>query len=337
MSKYPYQYRLNQSHRQLLQASLLRGEPMQKAWEAWQDSVDLDAIDNLSYAILPQLYQNLVAQGLESRDLPRLKGIYRRNWYANQLAIKSLKTILLDLAELQIEVIVIGDSADLENCDRCRPISSLQLLVNGDRLDMTLQYLQKSSQEHKWQLIRTNNQFIELRNTNQRSPNLPLYLHSHLFTENFEALALQHLQITNNWQNGAAWQLSPTDRLLHECDRVFFAHQSLYPVKYPQIISIAEAFLTIRHQSIDWTRLFAQAQQYQMVTPVRNMMQTLQNLLLLELSDSVMYELSQIPIAKSEKSKYPVLKGDRLAFIRSRLSPLVKLLRSVVKKIQKIT
>ena len=140
---------------------------------------------------------------------------------------------------------------------------------------------------------------------------------------------MQHLQITNNWQNGAAWQLSPTDRLLHECDRVFFAHQSLYPVKYPQIISIAEAFLTIRHQSIDWARLFAQAQQYQMVTPVRNMLHTLQNLLLLELPDSVISELSQIPIAKSEKYKYPVLKGDRWALIRSRLAPLVRIWRTL--------
>jgi hypothetical protein len=273
------------------------------------------------------------------RDLPRLRGIYRRTWYANQLAIKLLKEILSSLGEVKVEAIIIGDAANLDKFYGDRPISSLQLLVHAEHFEIAIQKLQGLG----WIIVRSaNQQFIELRGSSERSPTLPLYIQSHLFNHS-QAEADRDRdpqgwkEAKNSWQNGLAWQLSPTDHLLHECDRVFFAQRSLYPVKYPQIISIAEAFLTIRHQTIDWKRLITQAQRYQMVTPVRNMLCTLQNLLLLDLPDWVISELSQIPIAKSEKYKYPVLKGDRLAVIRSRLSPLLKLLRSVVKKTENIT
>ena len=341
MSKYPYQYRLKRSHRQLLQASLLSGTVAEDAWDQWQGSINLDFVDDVSHQVLPQLYQNLTKQGLDGRDLPRLRGIYRRTWYANQLALKLLKEILSSLREVKTEAIIIGDAAKVDKLhgDRCSPISSLQMLVDADHFEVAIPKLQRLGWVIRRSVPDCNQQFIEMYDSGERSLNLPLYIQSYLFN-NSQAEADQNLdahvwkEAKNNWQNGLAWQLSPTDHLLHECDRVFFALRSLNPVKYPQIISIAEAFLTIRDQSIDWARLFAQAQQYQMVTPVRNMLQTLQNLLLLELPDSVISELSQIPIAKSEKYKYPVLKGDRLAFIRSRLAPLVRPLRSVVRKLK---
>jgi hypothetical protein len=337
-----YQYRLKRSHIQLLQASLLSGNMAEDAWDKWQSSVNLDFVDNLSHQLLPQLYQNLTEQGLGGRYLPRLRGIYRRTWYANQLAIKLLKEILSSLGEVKVEAIIIGDAANLDKFygDRCHPISSLQLLVHAEHFEVAIQKLQGLG----WVIARSipnfnqsNQLFIELHDSSERSLTLPLYIQSHLFNHS-QAEADRDPQgwkeAKNSWQNGLAWQLSPTDHLLHECDRVFFAKRSLYPVKYPQIISIAEAFLTIRHQSIDWKRLITQAQCYQMITPVRNMLCTLQDLLLLDLPDWVISELSQIPIANSEKSKYPVLKGDRLAFIRSRLSPLVRLLRSIVRKLK---
>ncbi|MFM5969685.1 MAG: hypothetical protein ACKO9X_03730 [Dolichospermum sp.] len=76
---------------------------MLTAWQDWRDSVDIETLDASSYSLLPQLYQNLLAHGVDDTEMSRLKGIYRRNWYANQLKLKSLKAILSSLKDIGIE------------------------------------------------------------------------------------------------------------------------------------------------------------------------------------------------------------------------------------------
>ncbi|MHC5833634.1 MAG: nucleotidyltransferase family protein, partial [Nostoc sp.] len=83
-------YRPTPAQELLLQASLLKEKAALTAWEQWRSSVDIEVLDAESYVLLPQLYQNLLAHGVEDPHMARLKGIYRRNWCANQLQIKAL-------------------------------------------------------------------------------------------------------------------------------------------------------------------------------------------------------------------------------------------------------
>jgi len=72
---------------QLLQAALQNQSEALTAFAAWQGTVDIDDLPPGQFELLPLLYRNMQRAGLEEHPwLPRLKGIYRRAWYANQLA-----------------------------------------------------------------------------------------------------------------------------------------------------------------------------------------------------------------------------------------------------------
>ncbi len=318
-------YRLEPVQKQLLQAALLEGEAALTAWEQWQSSVDIEVLDSDSYALLPQLYQNLLAHNVEDFHMARLKGIYRRNWYANQLKLKSLKGILSDLNDVGIKAIVLGDagfcseegtaSNQLENY---RPISSFHLLVHGDRLEKTTQRL-KELNWHTHDVL--TQQFIQFQNDQKQS----LYLQGHLFWA-----IPQDYTDEQVWQNATAdWRLSPTDQFLDGCARMFFRQRSR------QINGIADAFLLIRKSGndFDWMRLITQAQRYQMILPVRNMLTLLHQVLQVSVPSWVLPALLQMPIAQMEWLNYQVLAGDKRSRVRAILAQGIRPLNHLETKL----
>ncbi|HSR18731.1 MAG TPA: hypothetical protein VLM39_11630, partial [Ignavibacteriaceae bacterium] len=69
----------------LLKASLFEGDKFIYAWEKWKSCVNFEQIDPGSYRLLPLLYQNLVKHEIKDPLTERLKGIYRRTWFENQI------------------------------------------------------------------------------------------------------------------------------------------------------------------------------------------------------------------------------------------------------------
>ncbi|MFY9587371.1 MAG: hypothetical protein WAT66_07955, partial [Actinomycetota bacterium] len=80
-------------------------------WEKLARVMDLDRLEEGSFALMPQLYRRLVGLGIDAPELPRLKGIYRRSWYGNQMLLERAATLLRALAEHGIEPLVVGDAA----------------------------------------------------------------------------------------------------------------------------------------------------------------------------------------------------------------------------------
>ena len=322
-------YRLELSHKQLLKATLLKEQAMLTAWQDWRNSVDIETLDASSYSLLPQLYQNLLAHGVDDTEMSRLKGIYRRNWYANQLKLKSLKAILSSLKDIGIEAIVLGDAAwggiGKNKIENYRSISSFHLLVDGNYLETAIEHLISLN----WHSVDgTSQQFRELRNNCDSSLNLPLYLQGHLFwaiPQDYTDGQVWHYA-TADWSNEAGWHLSPTDQFLDGCARMFF-RQRLPKSSNPQIHRIADAFLLIANlPNNDWIRLITQAQRYQMILPVQNMLRLLQQLFAVELPTWVWPALWQMPIANMEWLKYRVLSGDRRSLMRSTIVQSLQLL-----------
>ncbi|MDB9372546.1 nucleotidyltransferase family protein [Nodularia sphaerocarpa] len=320
-------YRLKLSHKQLLKATLLKEQAMLTAWQDWRDSVDIETLDHSSYSLLPQLYQNLLAHKVDNADMARLKGIYRRHWYANQLKLKSLTAILSSLKDIGIEAIVLGDAAwggiGKNQIENYRPISSFHLLLDGNYLETAIEHL-RSLNWHS--LDGSTQQFRELRN-NCDSLNLRLYLQEHLFwaiPQDYTDGQVWHYA-TADWSHEAGWRLSATDQFLDGCARMFFRQQP--KSSNPQIHRIADALVLIANlENNDWIRLITQAQRYQMILPVRNMLQLLQQLFSVELPTWVLPALWQMPIANTEWLKYRVLDGDRRSLMRSTIVQSLQLL-----------
>ncbi|MBE9201572.1 MULTISPECIES: nucleotidyltransferase family protein [unclassified Nodularia (in: cyanobacteria)] len=322
-------YRLKLSHKQLLKATLLKEQAMLTAWQDWRDSVDIETLDSSSYLLLPQLYQNLLAHGVDDADMARLKGIYRRHWYANQLQLKSLTAILSSLKDIGIEAIVLGDATwggiGKNQIENYRPISSFHLLLDGNCLDTAIEHLLSLN----WHSVDgSKQQFKELRHNCDSSLNLRLYLQEHLFwaiPQDYTDGQVWHYA-TADWSSEAGWRLSATDQFLDGCARMFFRQRT--KSSNPQIHRIADAFLLIANlPNNDWIRLITQAQRYQMILPVRNMLQLLQQLVSVELPSWVLPALWQMPIANTEWVKYRVLDGDRRSMIRSMIVQSLELLK----------
>lgn len=319
-------YRVSPSQELLLQVLFLDKEAALTAWKQWQSMVDIEVLDPQSYLLLPQMYQNLLAHDVKDADMARLKGIYRRSWYANQLQIKQLKTLLSHLKNADIDAIVLGDAAFCDyhldelqarkpdHIESYRPLSSFHLLVHADHLEKAIQKLA----DLNWQTLTSDQDvggsFIHLQDGQQHS----LYLQTHLFWANPQDYTDQQVwgAATQNWSNQLGWRLSPTDQFLDSAARMFFKSRS------HQIYGIADVMMLIqnRRDDLDWIRLVMQAQRYQLILPVRNMLILLQQMFQISVPEWVLPTLDQMPIAEAEWLKYQVLAGDPRALRRSAIA-----------------
>ena len=73
-------------HELLLQAGLASEERAREAWARARPDLDLPALEAGCFDVLPILYRRLRDWGEDDRTIrSRLKGTYRKIWYANQL------------------------------------------------------------------------------------------------------------------------------------------------------------------------------------------------------------------------------------------------------------
>lgn len=318
-------YQLSPDRELLLQAALGDDSTVLTAWERWQSSVDIEVLDSHSYQLLPQLYQNLLAHGVEHPHMARLKGIYRRNWCANRLQIAALNRLLSDLKDIGIEAIVLGEVAH-SAVENYRQISSFRLLVREGDLERAIQHLTALN----WNSYDDRSPTaINLQDDRHHS----LYLQGRLFwaipQAHTDELVWQYA--TPRADDLVGWQLSATDLLLNLCAQMFFKHAE------PQLEDLATAMLLMKPGSnLDWLRLIAQAQRYQLILPVKNTIWLLERVLQVTPPEWVLPALWQMPISQLELLNYRVLAGDlqgwrqsQLAFASARLNQLFAPIRQL--------
>jgi len=109
----------------LLRAALLRGKEAIAAWREWKSSVDVDRLDQGSRRLLPLLYRNLRAHGVEDPLMNSFKGIYRLTWYKNQMAFHKMTSLLRSFHHAGIETMLLKGAAlvMLHYPSRSRPSS----------------------------------------------------------------------------------------------------------------------------------------------------------------------------------------------------------------------
>ena len=95
----------------LLRAALSPPSEGAGAWARASRGVDVGALDASSHDLLPLLYRTLAAAGVEDPWLGRLKGVYRRTWYSNQLLVRRAGEALGALRSDGVDAMLLGGAA----------------------------------------------------------------------------------------------------------------------------------------------------------------------------------------------------------------------------------
>jgi hypothetical protein len=103
--------RPTEQQRLLLRCALGGDEAAPRAWAAARRGMDFDRLDEGSHGVLPLVYRALERTGVQDPLLGRLKGIYRKAWFANQLLRDALRQPLGMLEHAGAEPLLVHDTA----------------------------------------------------------------------------------------------------------------------------------------------------------------------------------------------------------------------------------
>jgi hypothetical protein len=230
------------------------------AWREWRDRVELQEIDRGSSRLLPLLWFNLLANGIDDPWLPRIKGVYRHAWFSNQLRVKRLRTVEQVLADAGVELMVLkGIALAFASYPNpgLRPMDDMDLLVRPSDARRALDALGRAGWRaavaHPERVLRVVHG-AELQRGDDR-----LDLHGHLFQGSLHAgldARRWARSVLLELADGPLRVLDPTDQLLHV---MIHGVESDPPApRWP-----ADAMMVLRsgRDEIDWGRLAADAEE----------------------------------------------------------------------------
>ena len=222
----------------MVQAVLLDGAAGLAAFRSWRAEAVLDHLPPEQYVLVPMLYTRLVELQVEDGWLPRLKGLYRRSWYVNQLALDALKDLLEALKAAQIAGEVTGGAYLAQVCypePALRPIRAIEVVVPQAQFDGAV----VCALQNGWQPLRSSRGAALVERFLPRADRW------------FSASANLALQLRRQRLNGAPCApLTAEEHLLNTCC-------DLYRIGAPALV---DAAMLIRTGLVKWGLLLGQAQ-----------------------------------------------------------------------------
>jgi putative nucleotidyltransferase-like protein len=267
----------------LLRAALLEGERGAAAWRELRPSFRLDDLDPASTALLPLLHRQLERRGDADPLAPRLRGVYRRTWYVNQLRLDRLRGALNALREAEADPLVFSSwELPVRYYDDLglRPAAALHVLVRPDRVGRAKDALDDDQ----------------------------CHVHSRLFPE-FEDAA-SGLEPEDPWEaatelelGGVAMRtLGPADELLGVC------LSGARAKAWPSILWIADAVtvLAAAPSELDWDRLVRQARRIRATLRLRDALVFLRDELGAAVPTAAVAALEATPTTRRERVAHRV-------------------------------
>ena len=277
----------------LLRAGLLSDEAATAAFNAWQSAVDIDTLPPAQNTLLPILARNLERLNIDHPWLPRLKGIYRRTWYANQVALRTQADVITALNAANLPALVIGAAALASTAYpelAQRPIHAGEIVVPPDTVDETIGTLNNMGWRAEPASPRQGNPSFRtwaagLRFVNGQKQVLWLRWHG------IPDIPCAHLDadfwtnaIPFDLESASAHTLSPTHHLLRSCQTAG-THN---------LIPLADAAMLIRQGEIDWSTLVRLATTYELTLPVHATLKILADSLGLPIPNHVLPTLAEV-------------------------------------------
>jgi hypothetical protein len=296
----------------LLRAAILQGQPALEAWRAWKADVELDLLEPGSQRLLPLLYQNLVAHGVQHPLLDRLRDRYRSTWVQNQTRFHFMSSLLRSFHEADISTMILkGVALALQHYRDLglRPLGDIDLLVPTDQVVASIELLSRLGWTPKQlparaltpaiQSIQHGRPFLD---PNGRE----LDLHWHVLHEcsypgaddDFWAAAL-----STTIHRAPTRVLNPADQLLHVC-----VHGSKWePVPVPWWVADAVAILRTPQGEIDWDRLANHAERRRLILPLGEALSYLRDVVEAPIPASAVQTIRKMPTSRVERMEYAAL------------------------------
>ncbi|MFB2921627.1 nucleotidyltransferase family protein [Aerosakkonema funiforme] len=312
----------------LLLAALKQGKDATDAWHQWKTTVDIEELDPESYRLLPLLYRNLSAHGVEDFEMVRLKGVYRRRWYENQLLVSKLTALLHSFQDAGIETIILKDVALLLHYyqdDGLRAIDTLDICVRWADGDAALALLNKLGWKLKEKVpdkILFKLSVISFVDDSGKILNLYRHIYWYPWQENTNfGAGTSATQI----KDLSTYVLNPTYQLLQLC------HQGTIWNLVPPIRLVADGMTIINSfaDSIDWDVLVADAEKYRFILALKKMIAILSELLLVPIPHEIIEKVGDLKPSAFELMEYQVSAGEPLPVIKTFIIRYSQYLKSV--------
>ncbi|MFB2970851.1 nucleotidyltransferase family protein [Aerosakkonema sp. BLCC-F183] len=312
----------------LLRAALKQGKDATDAWQQWKTTVDIEDLDPESYRLLPLLYRNLSVHGVEDSEMVRLKGVYRRRWYENQLLVSKLTALLHSFQDAGIETIILKDVALLLHYyqdDGLRAIDTLDICVRWADGDAALALLNKLGWKLKEKVpdkILSKLSVISFVDDSGKILNLYRHIYWYPWQENTNfGAGTSATQI----KDLSTYVLNPTYQLLQLC------HQGTIWNLVPPIRLVADGMTIINSfaDSIDWDVLVADAEKYRFILALKKMIAILSELLLVPIPHEIIEKVGDLKPSAFELMEYQVSAGEPLPVIKTFIIRYSQYLKSV--------
>jgi hypothetical protein len=222
--------------------------------------------------LLPLLYKNLTAQGVDDPLLNRLKGIYRYTWADNQRILSLVPAVVEGFREKGIPCLLLKGAGLTATCYQgnfgVRTMTDLDLLIPEERIADALAWLHASGWKSTSIYRREYVPAHHAGNFRHRS-GVDLDLHWHLLHQRAESRCDRLF-----WERAVAAELRgtecrtlcATDHLIHAC--VHGSHWD--PVK--TIRWVADAYVLVDKSAIDWERVVAMSAELEIIPLMQDML-----------------------------------------------------------------
>lgn len=294
----------------LLRAALLQGEPALHAWQHWRMQVNLEQErDAGTYRLLPLVYHNLRALGLDDPLMSKLRGIYRREWYKNQMLFHTIAEVLRLFHAAGIETMILKGAALtlLYYKDYgLRPLGDFDVLVPTVKRRAAIEVLTQAG----WKPIshpveKLTGAVLDVRHAwgfaNERQHQFDLHWHVLMqccypnANDDFwaDAVPVQVADVPTR-------ALNPTDQLLHAC-----VHGAAWNYVPPlRWIADAMVILNASHSEVEWARLIAQAEKRRLILPLRRALTYLRDSFGVAIPAHVLMEMGKVRVSDVERKLY---------------------------------
>ena len=289
----------------LLTAALFSGAAAGDAWETWKCKISLDDIVYGSFRLLPLLYKNLRANGIEDGLMPRLKGIYRYSWVRNRRSLAVLAEVVEKLRSSGISAALLKGGALIATAYRdhgARYMDDVDFFVPFDQAPRAISLLQEWGWWSTYPIPRLFRPYVNALNLDHAC-GIGIDLHWHLLT-----------QRCNPQDDASYWQsmrpiefgdrsvlvLDPADQFLHTCVN------AAYWSGFANPSWVADAFWQVKAlgDQIDWDRLLNTAAKLQLSLPLFVTLSYLRKKFLPEIPARLLEGLGGLPRDKREFREY---------------------------------
>ncbi len=292
--------------RLLLHAALGDEVECREAWGRARAAVgDADTLDHASYRLMPLLYRNLAAHGVEDPRLGVLKGIYRHAWYLNQRRFHTAAGMLARMQAEGIETVVLKGAAlgalyyrDLG----VRPVWDVDVLVRRADVPHAAQVLLAAGWTPPARERRSLEHMLRFRHAKlYESPDCGgIDLHWYPLSEPVPVDDLWDSAIPVVVGGVETRALCPADELLVAC--VHGLGRYAAPVRW-----ISDAATVARAGEVDWDWLVARAQQWRVTARLELALRILRTEFAVAIPDDVLARLPAVRRAYHERLAHQAL------------------------------